>query len=61
MAALQKNGHGVFLRYSNADVYATVCSALLFARGSKGDLNVKGAILHMAAEAAVSAAPSMMR
>jgi len=36
-------------------------TALLFARGSKGDLNVKGAILHMAAEAAVSAAPSMMR
>jgi cobalt-zinc-cadmium efflux system protein len=30
-------------------------TALLFARGRKGDLNVKGAFLHMAADAAVSA------
>lgn len=30
-------------------------TALLFARGRKGDLNVKGAYLHMAADAAVSA------
>ena len=29
-------------------------TALLFARGRKGDLNVKGAFLHMAADAAVS-------
>ena len=32
-------------------------TALLFARGRKGDLNIKGAFLHMAADAAVSAAP----
>jgi malonate-semialdehyde dehydrogenase (acetylating)/methylmalonate-semialdehyde dehydrogenase len=31
-------------------------TALLFARGSKGDLNIRGAYLHMAADAAVSAA-----
>ncbi len=31
-------------------------TALLFARGRKGDLNVRGAYLHMAADAAVSAA-----
>ena len=30
-------------------------TALLFARGRKDDLNVKGAFLHMAADAAVSA------
>ncbi|WP_263262178.1 cation diffusion facilitator family transporter [Pseudomonas sp. RIT-PI-S] len=30
-------------------------TAMLFARGRKGDLNVKGAFLHMAADAAVSA------
>ena len=30
-------------------------TALLFARGQKGDLNVRGAFLHMAADAAVSA------
>jgi cobalt-zinc-cadmium efflux system protein len=30
-------------------------TALLFARGSKGDLNLRGAFLHMAADAAVSA------
>jgi cobalt-zinc-cadmium efflux system protein len=32
----------------------------LFARGRNGDLNVKGAILHTAADAAVSAAPTLM-
>ena len=31
------------------------CTALLFARGRKGDLNVQGAFLHMVADAAVSA------
>lgn len=30
-------------------------TALLFMRGSKGDLNIRGAFLHMAADAAVSA------
>ena len=30
-------------------------TALLFARGRKGDLNIRGAFLHMAADAAVSA------
>jgi cobalt-zinc-cadmium efflux system protein len=32
-----------------------VATALLFARGRKGDLNIRGAYLHMAADAAVSA------
>ena len=30
-------------------------TALLFTRGRKGDLNIRGAFLHMAADAAVSA------
>ena len=32
-----------------------VATALLFARGRKGDVNIRGAYLHMAADAAVSA------
>lgn len=31
-------------------------TAMLFARGSRGDINIRGAFLHMAADAAVSAA-----
>ncbi|MEQ8846411.1 cation diffusion facilitator family transporter [Botrimarina sp.] len=35
-------------------VAVNTATALLFARGRKGDLNVRGAFLHMAADAAVS-------
>lgn len=36
-------------------IAVNLATALLFARGAKGDLNVRGAFLHMAADAAVSA------
>ena len=36
-------------------VVINVATALLFARGRKGDLNIRGAYLHMAADAGVSA------
>ena len=38
-----------------AGVAVNAATALLFARGRKGDVNVRGAFLHMAADAAVSA------
>jgi cobalt-zinc-cadmium efflux system protein len=38
-----------------AGIIVNGVTALLFARGRKGDLNLKGAFLHMAADAAVSA------
>jgi cobalt-zinc-cadmium efflux system protein len=37
-------------------VVINTATALLFLRGSKGDLNVRGAFLHMASDAAVSVA-----
>jgi cobalt-zinc-cadmium efflux system protein len=37
-------------------IVINLSTALLFARGRKGDLNVRGAFVHMAADAAVSAA-----
>jgi cobalt-zinc-cadmium efflux system protein len=36
-------------------IFVNGATALLFARGRKGDINIKGAFLHMAADAAVSA------
>ncbi len=36
-------------------IIINTATALLFARGRKGDLNIRGAFLHMAADAAVSA------
>jgi cobalt-zinc-cadmium efflux system protein len=36
-------------------IAVNLVTALLFARGRKGDLNIRGAFLHMAADAAVSA------
>ncbi len=41
-----------------AGIVVNGVTALLFARGRKGDLNVKGAFLHMASDAVVSAASS---
>lgn len=38
-----------------AGVVINLATALLFARGRKGDLNIRGAYLHMAADAGVSA------
>lgn len=37
-------------------IVVNLSTALLFARGRKGDVNIRGAYLHMAADAAVSAA-----
>lgn len=36
-------------------IVVNLATALLFARGRKGDVNIRGAFLHMAADAAVSA------
>jgi cobalt-zinc-cadmium efflux system protein len=36
-------------------IFVNTATALLFMRGRKGDLNIRGAFLHMAADAAVSA------
>ncbi len=36
-------------------IFVNTVTALLFMRGRKGDLNIRGAFLHMAADAAVSA------
>lgn len=36
-------------------ILVNTATALLFARGRKGDINIRGAFLHMAADAAVSA------
>lgn len=49
------NGVGVMVVAAIGIVINGV-TALLFARGRKGDVNIRGAFLHMAADAAVSAA-----
>lgn len=36
-------------------IFVNAATALLFARGRKGDINIRGAFLHMAGDAAVSA------
>lgn len=40
---------------AGAGIVVNLATALLFARGRRGDINVRGAFLHMAADAAVSA------
>jgi cobalt-zinc-cadmium efflux system protein len=60
-AAIQRLGHppevagGTVMAVAAAGVLINGATALLFARGRKGDINVRGAFLHMAADAAVSA------
>jgi cobalt-zinc-cadmium efflux system protein len=46
----------VMIWVAAAAIAVNVVTALLFARGRQGDLNVRAAFLHMAADAAVSAA-----
>ena len=59
--AVQRFGHPltvdapVVITVSGIGILVNTFTALLFARGRKGDLNVRGAYLHMAADAAVSA------
>ena len=48
------NGLGVMV-VAGIGIVVNGVTALLFARGRKGDLNIRGAYLHMAADAAVSA------
>lgn len=45
---------GVVALVAGVGILVNAGTALMFARGSKGDLNVRGAYLHMAADAAVS-------
>jgi cobalt-zinc-cadmium efflux system protein len=47
---------GVVIVVAAIGILVNGLTAMLFARGSKGDINIRGAFLHMAADAAVSAA-----
>lgn len=46
---------GTVMVVAGIGIVINTATALMFMRGSKGDLNVRGAFLHMAADAAVSA------
>lgn len=46
---------GTVMIVATIGIVVNGATALLFARGRKGDLNIRGAYLHMAADAAVSA------
>jgi cobalt-zinc-cadmium efflux system protein len=46
---------GAMIAVAAAGVVINLATALLFVRGSQSDLNIRGAYLHMAADAAVSA------
>ena len=46
---------GVVMLVAAAGIVVNGVTALLFARGGKDDINIRGAFLHMAADAAVSA------
>lgn len=46
---------GVVMAVAGVGIVINTVTALMFARGRKGDLNIRGAYLHMAADAAVSA------
>jgi cobalt-zinc-cadmium efflux system protein len=46
---------GTMMAVAAVGVVINLGTALLFARGRKGDINIRGAYLHMAADAAVSA------
>lgn len=46
---------GIVMAVAAAGIAVNLATAFLFARGRHGDINVRGAYLHMAADAAVSA------
>jgi cobalt-zinc-cadmium efflux system protein len=48
-------GGGTVMAVAGLGIIINGATALLFMRGRKGDLNIKGAFLHMASDAAVSA------
>jgi cobalt-zinc-cadmium efflux system protein len=52
--ALQEQGVTIMV-VAGVGIAINTATALLFMRGSKGDLNIRGAFLHMAADALVSA------
>ena len=60
LEAIQRLGHpepirtGVMMGVAGLGVVVNFATALLFMSGRKADLNIKGAFLHMAADAAVS-------
>jgi cobalt-zinc-cadmium efflux system protein len=47
---------GMVMIVAGVGIIINLSTALLFARGRKGDINVRGAFVHMAADAAVSGA-----
>jgi cobalt-zinc-cadmium efflux system protein len=47
---------GIVMWVAAAGIAVNAITALMFAAGRKGDVNIRGAFLHMAADAAVSAA-----
>ena len=47
---------GIVMWVAAAGIAVNAITALMFASGRKGDVNIRGAFLHMAADAAVSAA-----
>jgi cobalt-zinc-cadmium efflux system protein len=53
-AALQEQGVTIMV-VAGIGIVINTATALLFMRGSQGDLNIRGAFLHMAADALVSA------
>lgn len=46
---------GTMIAVATAGILINAATAMLFARGRKGDLNIRGAFLHMVADALVSA------
>jgi cobalt-zinc-cadmium efflux system protein len=55
LAAPEPIQAGTVMAFAAAGIFVNGASALLFMRGRHDDLNVRGAFLHMAADAAVSA------
>ena len=61
LEAVQRFGHPTAIAgptvaaVAGVGIVVNLATALLFARGRKGDINIRGAFLHMAADAAVSA------
>lgn len=56
LAEPQPVAGGIVMAVAGVGVVINTATALLFLRGRERDLNIKGAFLHMAADAAVSAA-----
>ncbi len=61
LEAIDRLGHpphvagGTVMLVASAGILVNSATAMLFARGRRGDINLRGAYLHMAADAAVSA------